>query len=333
MVEVWEEPCLWTPEEPSVSAKPPKSSVSNHVEETYCAAVNAHGQKSVICCSEDGFWVKDLAINTASTNSVKPRVSLKFTDDGQPICFKCQKEGDIAKKMQELPSKIWKQERGLPHELREITEPSCCEPSNLGTDCRLKTDHAIVPTAVFHPPNTTRQMNIFLSCWEKESYASPVVAVRKSDGSLWLCVNYQRLNQKTKRDVFPLLQIDESFDTQRDAKFFSCIDLASGYHQVAPSLTNSLWTSENANGSLRWVSNLLKVDAGNYEWHNFPDYVYVYLDILVFSRTFRLDIVLWHWTLLTKNDSQSQGRERSFSPGEGDILRTPDIGKGHSNRP
>lgn len=44
------------------------------------------------------------------------------------------------------------------------------------------------------------------------SYASPVVVVRKSDGSIRLCVDYRKLNQKTKRDAFPLPCIDESFD-------------------------------------------------------------------------------------------------------------------------
>ncbi|XP_049332151.1 uncharacterized protein LOC125799454 [Astyanax mexicanus] len=65
------------------------------------------------------------------------------------------------------------------------------------------------------------------------SYASPVVVVRKSDGSIRLCVDYRKLNLKTKRDAFPLPRIDESFDALRGAKFFSSIDLASGYHQVA----------------------------------------------------------------------------------------------------
>lgn len=64
-------------------------------------------------------------------------------------------------------------------------------------------------------------------------YASPIVLVRKSDGSLRLCVDYSQLNSKTKRDAFPLPRIDESFDALQGAKFFSTIDLASGYHQVA----------------------------------------------------------------------------------------------------
>ncbi len=46
-------------------------------------------------------------------------------------------------------------------------------------------------------------------------------------------VDYRKLNSKTRRDAFLLPRIDESFDSLRGAKFFSTIDLASGYHQVA----------------------------------------------------------------------------------------------------
>ncbi len=65
------------------------------------------------------------------------------------------------------------------------------------------------------------------------AYASPVVLVRKADGSIRLCVDYRKLNLKTKQDAFPLPRVDESFDVLRGAQFFSSIDLASGYHQVA----------------------------------------------------------------------------------------------------
>ena len=63
-------------------------------------------------------------------------------------------------------------------------------------------------------------------------YASPIVLVRKKNGSLRMCVDFRRLNSKTRRDAFPLPRIDESLDALQGARFFSTMDLASGYHQV-----------------------------------------------------------------------------------------------------
>lgn len=64
-------------------------------------------------------------------------------------------------------------------------------------------------------------------------YASPIVLVRKKDGSLRLCVDYRLLNSKTRKDAFPLPRIEESLDALSGAQWFSTIELASGYHQVA----------------------------------------------------------------------------------------------------
>ena len=64
-------------------------------------------------------------------------------------------------------------------------------------------------------------------------YASPIVIVRKKDGSIRLCVDYRKLNAITWRDAFPLPRIDETLDAIGGASFFSTLDLASGYHQVA----------------------------------------------------------------------------------------------------
>lgn len=63
-------------------------------------------------------------------------------------------------------------------------------------------------------------------------YASPIVLVRKKDESLRMCVDYRPLNSKTRKDAFPLPRIEESLDALSGARWFSTIDLASGYNQV-----------------------------------------------------------------------------------------------------
>jgi transposase InsO family protein len=63
-------------------------------------------------------------------------------------------------------------------------------------------------------------------------WASPVVIVKKKDGSYRFCVDYRKLNQYTVKDAYPLPRVDECLDTLAGNQYFTSLDLASGYWQV-----------------------------------------------------------------------------------------------------
>jgi hypothetical protein len=63
-------------------------------------------------------------------------------------------------------------------------------------------------------------------------WAAPIVLVSKKTGDVRLCVDFRKLNAITKKDSFPLPRIDDVLDLLVGQRYFSTLDLASGYWQI-----------------------------------------------------------------------------------------------------
>lgn len=96
----------------------------------------------------------------------------------------------------------------------------------------------MIQTGIIQPLESTR--------------ASPIVIVRKKDGSIRLCIDYMKVNGVTKKDAHPLPRIEDLFDTQAGLKYFTRIDMGSGYHQVEVFQNDQLKTAFVTPNGLYW---------------------------------------------------------------------------------
>ena len=63
-------------------------------------------------------------------------------------------------------------------------------------------------------------------------WMSPIVLVKKKDGTQRFCVDYRKLNEVTRKDSYPLSRIDTTLDALAGSKWFSTLDMKCGYWQV-----------------------------------------------------------------------------------------------------
>lgn len=81
-----------------------------------------------------------------------------------------------------------------------------------------------------------KQLNDYLRLRQirpsQSSFAAPILFVKKKNGTFRMCVDYRILNKYTVKNQYPLPRIDELLDTLEGARYFTKLDLMSGYHQI-----------------------------------------------------------------------------------------------------
>jgi hypothetical protein len=80
------------------------------------------------------------------------------------------------------------------------------------------------------------------------------VLVQKKDGTWRICIDYRALNKIIVRNRYPIPRIDDLLDQLKWDKYFSKIDLKSGYHQV-PIEKTDVWKSsfKSKKGLFQWL--------------------------------------------------------------------------------
>ena len=76
----------------------------------------------------------------------------------------------------------------------------------------------------------------------KSPWCNTIVLVRKKDGTLQFCIDFRKLNTRTKKDSFPLPRMQETMESMVGARFFSSMDLKSGFWQVRMSEKSRQYT-------------------------------------------------------------------------------------------
>ena len=104
---------------------------------------------------------------------------------------------------------------------------------NLSDNEPVKRSYTSIPKPLYKEVQKYVE-DLLASGWVKKSYSnysSPIVCVRKKDGSLRLCVDYRKLNSKTIPDSQPIPKVQDILNSLGGNSWFTTLDMSKAYHQ------------------------------------------------------------------------------------------------------
>ena len=129
--------------------------------------------------------------------------------------------------------------------------PNKCKTTNVEMNIVLKNEESIYQRPRRLPPVERVIVEKQVHDWLEDGiiepcsfeYASPVVVVKKKDGSPRVCIDYRKLNRVVVKDRYPLPLIEDQLDKLQDAKVFSTMDLKNGFFHVKVTTSSRKYTS------------------------------------------------------------------------------------------
>ena len=197
-----------------------------------CLEVKNYGKQAVHIPS------KTVLCNLQQTDIVPPD-DLKADDNGVPLIEQFDWE-DMSVRLTGLQLEVAKelvQRYNIAFSLHDLDLGRCSktkhripmlDPSNFKLPY-----HRIAPSMYEEVQKHLQEMLALDAIRVSQSpYASPVVLIRKPNGKIRFCIDFRKLNSRTKKDAYALPRISEMFDSLHGARWFSCLDIKSAYWQV-----------------------------------------------------------------------------------------------------
>ncbi|UYV67896.1 hypothetical protein LAZ67_5002443 [Cordylochernes scorpioides] len=164
----------------------------------------------------------------SKTYNKNPNSNRNRTEDGRPICFKCNKQGHVARYCRVRFVRIVEEDPivtqdKVEEEIRMDNETEKSRPLLYADEDPTKRNIGLIQKAR-NRSNTSRIGDGIIRP-SSSPWSFPVILVKKRDGKYRFCVDYSKLNDLTVKDVYPIPRIDEVLDTFQGSDSFKQLTL------------------------------------------------------------------------------------------------------------